>query len=70
VQVAVLSLCPQSVAIHQYLHEGFIFLVFYSAAIYTRSFFQSRLGRADTAALLLSTSSRHLDGRANDRFFD
>jgi hypothetical protein len=43
------------------------FHVFYSSAIYIQSFFQSRLGRADTAALLLSTSSRHLDGRANDR---
>jgi hypothetical protein len=55
--------CPsQSVIIYQYLHQAFTLHVFYSSAMYTqyiRSFFQSRLGRADYALLVTTTSNYH-----------
>jgi hypothetical protein len=45
----------QSVAIYQYLYQGFMFHVFYSSAMYIQyiqSFFQSRLGTTDYAPLV------------------
>jgi hypothetical protein len=57
----------QSIVIYQYLHQGFMFHVLYSSAIYMqyiyniyKSFFQSRLGTTDYAQLVtISCISNH-----------
>jgi hypothetical protein len=55
----------QSVAVYQYLHQGFTFHIFYSSAMYTQyvqSFFQSQLGTAEYALVVnKSVWGEHLD---------